>query len=237
MPTTVFTDGVTLSAAAWANDIDSTAYAVLTGVAGTNTITATGPANYAYAAARTPLYFTPAATNTGATTINITPSGGSTLGAKDIFSNGAACVGGELVISVPTQVIYDGTQFNIVGALYPRFFVGSFTRDTTVASGTQAVTGVGFQPKAVIFIAVVSGTARASIGVDIRTAQGGISDDHNTIADTWNVLSAYSIFLESGGGANYGGEISTLGADGFTVTWTKTGNPTGTATITYLALR
>ena len=114
MTTQTITDGVTLSAASWGNDVDSTAYSVLTGVAGTNTITATGPANYAYAAARTPLYFIPAATNTGATTINVSPSGGAALGAKNIFANGAACVGGELRINVPVAIIYDGTQFHII---------------------------------------------------------------------------------------------------------------------------
>lgn len=114
MTTQTITDGVTLSAASWGNDVDSTAYSVLTGVAGTNTVTATGPANYAYAAARTPLYFIPAATNTGATTINVTPSGGAALGAKNVFWNGAACVGGELRINVPAAILYDGTQFHII---------------------------------------------------------------------------------------------------------------------------
>src|SRR3990167_9875919 len=114
MATTDFVSGVTLSNTDWADDVDSTAYSVLVSVAGTNTITATGPANYAYAAARTPLYFIPAATNTGATTINVTPSGSSALGAKNVFWNGAACVGGELRINVPVAVIYDGTRFHII---------------------------------------------------------------------------------------------------------------------------
>src|SRR4051812_44259035 len=115
MTTQVITDSVTLSAASWGNDVDSTAYSVLTGVAGTNTITATGPANYAYSASRTPLWFIPAATNTGATTVNVTPSGSSALGAKNLFANGAACTGGELVSGTPVGIIYDGTRFHILG--------------------------------------------------------------------------------------------------------------------------
>lgn len=114
MSSQVYTDGVTLSAAAEFNKFDTVAYSVLSGVAGTNTITATGPANYSYAATTPPVTFIPAATNTGATTINITPSGSSALGAKNVFFDGAACVGGELVIGVPVSVIYDGTQFNIL---------------------------------------------------------------------------------------------------------------------------
>lgn len=79
-------------------------------VAGTNTITGSvSPAITAYA---TNSFFTiiPTADNTGATTINL-----NALGAKNIFSQGAACVGGELQISVPMILLYDGTQFNIVG--------------------------------------------------------------------------------------------------------------------------
>lgn len=84
---------------------------VLTTIAGTNTITAVAnPVISAYAANQL-FVFIPAATNTGATTINIDG-----LGAKNIFSLYAACLGGELVANVPAQILYDGTQFNIVGS-------------------------------------------------------------------------------------------------------------------------
>lgn len=59
--------------------------------------------------------FTPSVTNTGATTVTFTPSGGGPLAGKNVFANGAACVGGELVISVPALLQYDGTQLNIIG--------------------------------------------------------------------------------------------------------------------------
>ncbi len=78
-------------------------------VAGTNTITAAGaPTVTAYSTNQT-FRFIPAATNTGATTINIDG-----LGAKSIFWNGAACAGGELRIGVPVQIFYDGTQFDLM---------------------------------------------------------------------------------------------------------------------------
>src|SRR3990167_2313872 len=118
MATQTYTNGVTLTDAGEFDRFDSVAYSVLTSVAGTNTITATGPASYTYAATRPPVWFIPAVTNTGATTINVTPSGGAALGAKNVFANGAACVGGELISNVPAAIIYDGTQYNIIG--YPR---------------------------------------------------------------------------------------------------------------------
>lgn len=120
MATTDFTNGVTLSDAGWADDVDATTYASLTGVGGTgNAITATGPATYSYSATRTPIYLLPTNNNSGATTINVTQSGGSALGAKNIFSGGAACVGGELVVGTSVALQYDGTQFHIIGGIKP----------------------------------------------------------------------------------------------------------------------
>lgn len=126
MATTDFTNNVTLTDAAWFDDVDKAAYAYLTSTAGTNTITATGPATFSYTAGAE-VRLIAAGNNSGATTINITPSGGSALGAKNVYANGAACVGGELVSGRPYILIYDGTQFNIVG-----------TASTTAASDTVA---------------------------------------------------------------------------------------------------
>lgn len=114
MTTTAFVDGSTLTAAAWFNDVDTASYAHLTSPSGTNTVAATGPASMTAYAAGQRFTFIPANTNTGATTLNITPSGSSALGAKNVFNGNAACVGGEIVASVPCTVIYDGTQFQIV---------------------------------------------------------------------------------------------------------------------------
>jgi hypothetical protein len=79
-------------------------------IAGTNTITGVmTPTLTAYTSGQQ-FCFIPANTNTAATTINI-----DSLGAKNVFCEGAACAGGELRVSVPVIVEYDGTQFNIIG--------------------------------------------------------------------------------------------------------------------------
>ena len=81
----------------------------LASVAGTNTITGSAtPTPAAYASGQK-FILVPANTNTGATTLNV-----SGLGAKNIFWNGAACVGGELRQNIPAVVEYDGTQFHII---------------------------------------------------------------------------------------------------------------------------
>jgi hypothetical protein len=90
----------------------------LSSISGTNTVTgsvaAAGSITMAPTAYATGMkfVFVPAATNTGATTLNV-----NSLGAKNIFFCGAACSGGEIVQNVPCHVVYDGTQFNILGPL------------------------------------------------------------------------------------------------------------------------
>jgi hypothetical protein len=121
MATQTYVNGVTLSDATEFNNFDSVAYSVLSSVTGTNSLTATGPANYTYAATRPPVWFIPGFTNTSTVTLNITPSGGAALGAKNVFYNGAPCISGELASTAPVAALYDGTQFNIISMSHPKF--------------------------------------------------------------------------------------------------------------------
>jgi hypothetical protein len=109
---TVFTNSVTLTQAAWFQDVDNIAYQYLSAVAGTNTITATGPSGLGAYAAGLKFRFIPAVTNTGPTTINIT--GTAALGARNIFKAGVALTSGDLVAGIPVEIADDGTRFNIV---------------------------------------------------------------------------------------------------------------------------
>ncbi len=114
---------------------------LLTSVAGTNTITATatGPIS-AYAAGQMFLLI-PANTTTAAATLNVastaTPAG---IGAKNIFCLGAACLGGELVAGVPSLLVYDGTQFQILSDA-PRGWV-LLNSQSASASATIDFTGL-----------------------------------------------------------------------------------------------
>lgn len=108
----------------------------LTGVAGTNTITAsTTPAIAAYATGQV-FQFIPANTNTGATTLQI-----GALAAQNVFAFGAACVGGELVAGVPVTVVHDGTRFHVVNSQNLLASKGSsmVLLNRTPASGASAV--------------------------------------------------------------------------------------------------
>jgi hypothetical protein len=99
------TDSVNLS------QVQSSTGTFLT-VSGTDTITASvSPSLVSYAVGQT-FNFIAAATNTGAVTINI-----SSLGAKSIKKNGSTALSaGELVSGSMYQIVYDGTQFQLIGA-------------------------------------------------------------------------------------------------------------------------
>lgn len=132
---TLYTPTVTLIKSSWLNDVDAATYNALSAVAGTNTITATGPTTVTAYAANQRFVFTPANTNTGATTISI-----SSIGAKNVFLNGQALSGGELLISVPLLVQYDGTQFNIVANGYQRLKISPNASGRNIAARTNSGT-------------------------------------------------------------------------------------------------
>lgn len=116
-----------------------------------------------------------------------------------------------------------------------RVAVGNFTRDISLASGTQAVTGVGFRPRAIIFfMAETAALPQGSWGLDNGTitnctvqSQNGNLGDATNKSIFWNDTVALTQYFAT---------VSTMDIDGFTVTWTRTGAPTGTISIMYMAL-
>jgi len=103
-------------------------------VSGTDTITATvSPSLTAYASGQM-FAFVAANTNTGAVTINI-----SSLGAKAITKNGnTALSAGDLTANYLFVVVYDGTQFQVVG-------VSATTFTNLTISGVLTLSGAGVQ--------------------------------------------------------------------------------------------
>lgn len=111
----------------------------LTSVSGTNTITATTtPAPSSYVSGQT-FRFVPAATNTGAVTINIAG-----LGAKSITKLGSTALGaGDLTIGAATQITYDGTQFQLSSGAGGGAVAGGvlFENSTTLTANYTLSTG------------------------------------------------------------------------------------------------
>lgn len=112
----------------------------LTSVAGTNTITASiTPSLTAYVAGQT-FRFVSAGANTGAVTLNING-----LGAKAVTKRGtSALTGSEIAASQVVEVVYDGTQFQLMpsagsGALINVVSFSSGSGTYTPTAGTNSV--------------------------------------------------------------------------------------------------
>jgi hypothetical protein len=123
--------------------------------------------------------------------------------------------------------------------ILPASAVGFFTRDMTLAAGTQAITGVGFLPNSIIFFANVQTTTYISLGMDNDGRAANVAK--NSLGVNWEggggAAWTETIHLSSGSGTHYYGYIATFDSDGFTVQWTKSGAPTGTARMQYMAFK
>lgn len=125
--------GTAATDAANLTQVQTTAAKLLT-VSGTDTITASGTPTVAAYTSGAMYYFTPAATNTGAVTINI-----DSLGAKSVTKNGStALVAGDLTSGKVAVVVYDGTRFQLinVGASSSTGNI-TFTNNTVSTSNTN----------------------------------------------------------------------------------------------------
>ena len=112
---------------------------------------------------------------------------------------------------------------------------GAFTRDTTLASGTQSITAPGWTPRLVILIVGEAAGPEASWGFDDGSTNRCIFDYHTAVADAHQQSDTRSIIMQDSGGS-YTGTL-TMTADGFDVNWLKVTSPTGTAYVKYIAFR
>jgi len=108
------------------------------------------------------------------------------------------------------------------------------TRDFTAASGDVAYTGVGFTPKVIVAWVAQDNQVRASLGLwETSHATGTAIGQDGT---NWQVETALLIHATQGAGTNQNAILKTADADGFTLTWTKVGSPTGTVSLIFLCL-
>jgi|GEM_PF-2267918 len=116
------------------------------------------------------------------------------------------------------------------------FKLGSFSFDIST-TGSQAITGVGFLPKGILFFGGVQSSVKMShIGATDGSASGMIADANGISSGTYETTGSPVYIIQSTGNYNVAA-LSSLDSDGFTLNKTKTGTPTGTATIYYLAMR
>ena len=125
---------------------------------------------------------------------------------------------------------YSPATGRAVGDRIPK--IGTFTRDTSLATGTQDITGLGFTPREIDFLAVQGGASPMSVGFATAAEAGGVADVNANIASSYQSTNSPVHLYGSAG--NYVGNVSML-ADGFRMNWVKAGTTNGTATITYRA--
>jgi hypothetical protein len=119
-----------------AGQIQDSAFTFLTSPAGTNAITATASLGMSAYVTGQRFFFVAAATNTGAVTLNI-----NAIGVKSVTKNGTtALVAGDIAINAVVQVVYDGTQFQLLNPAAAAN-VSSFSAGTTGLTPSTATTG------------------------------------------------------------------------------------------------
>lgn len=138
------------------------------------------------------------------------------------------------------QVSNDGVSFyNIpTSDTTPEFKVGEFTRAHDAANGNQIITGIGFTPSMVQFIAAVGSSDEMSIGYDDGTDRGCVYARDGIGTDTWGIESSTCINMAEDASKENAAVVASFDDNGFTLTWTIQDSPSGgTITVEYLAYK
>jgi len=112
--------------------------------------------------------------------------------------------------------------------------ISSQDRDISLTTD-WAITGIGFKPSHVIFLATIPNVFTMSIGFDNGTNHYVM---YQIDANTWGRIDGSHSIVWTAAAGNYNlGSIKTLDADGFTLEWAKTAAPTGVGNLFYMAFR
>lgn len=145
--------------------------------------------------------------------------------------------------TVSTTIIADGNDPIVVTddeAIFESPFIEykcvQFTRDTSLVSGPQIITGIGFKPSLILF---QTGTLAGNLWGSLGQAQA--SDTPGQLFAIEVGFSFNSVFSQPGlggiqrtdsAGVNYAYfYVLSFDVDGFTLQWTKVASPTVTALI------
>lgn len=181
--------------------------------------------------------------NTGAASLNINSLGAITL----VTSVGTALVTGDIVANQIVEVVYNSTGpvFQVLNpasmvVLTPAYKSGTITRDLTAAGGAVTTAhGLGVIPKYIRITGFhyVGGATLDSVGVYNGTTTSSIQRAFegatgSTLTDSTNII---KIGEDGGDFTANQAAVATFDATNITLTWTKTGSPTGTASILWEA--
>jgi hypothetical protein len=139
----------------------------------------------------------------------------------------------------------DLKMFMNAGATAPEWAAGVFANrisiDMATVSGNQAYTGIGFKPAMLIFFACNSGAVYGACwGFSIGTATAAninMYDSYPSAGNSYTTTQGGCIYIYDDAGKTYAGIVKSQDADGYTITWTKTGTPAGTLESLVIAIR
>ena len=111
----------------------------------------------------------------------------------------------------------------------------SGTKNMAAGNGNVSYTGVGFRPTSIIAMSIINGSATITILLGFadstKTSNGiGLNTVSWYLQDT--LVGGWSSQTDSDKAT-----VASFDADGFTLTWTATGSPTGTLSMCFLCFR
>ena len=118
----------------------------------------------------------------------------------------------------------------------PRSKIITSTRDMTAVSGDVAYTGVGFKPSSIICFYCIAGGQVGGDGM-ADSALGSQALSRQAATGIYDIVGSYLIVLEQTAGNDQLATVKTYDSNGFTLTWTKVGDPTGTGELAFLCFR
>lgn len=114
--------------------------------------------------------------------------------------------------------------------------IKSATYDTSSANGSVGYTGFGFKPSVVLIALATGNLGEFSVGISDGTTNGCVLDNTSDTDNQW-ATDAVVLKLVQSATIRLTAVVASLDADGFTLTYTKTGAKTGTATMKIIAFR
>jgi len=145
-----------------AGQIQDSAFTFLTSPSGTNAMTATAALGMSAYVLGQRFFFIAPSTNTSACTLNI-----NAIGAKAITKQGStALVAGDIASGAVVQVVYDGTEFQLVSPSAVTT-VSSFSAGTTGLTPSTATTGA-------VTLAGTLAVANGGTGATTSTGSGAV---------------------------------------------------------------
>lgn len=122
----------------------------------------------------------------------------------------------------------------ITSASALNLFVKTETRVLTAATGDVAYTGYGFQPDYLIIFGKITSGMLSWGTLGVSAFEIGLRSNYT--GSTFYYLDNILTFKTASGDQQYA-SVKSLDADGFTLTWTKSGTPTQTANLSVWAFK